>query len=867
MPWGKNCKIIGISNETRPILAYSVRIRPVELYLYFNEKAAFRKKQSERHFVVPAKIQRMLKCLSILTLVLLFGHGAIAQSGVITGTVKDRNTQEPLVGVNVVVENTSPPTGAVTDLDGNYRLVAPTGSYTLRASFVGYTEQRKFNIVLTSGNTSIINFELEEETTTLNEVEVTAKRSAAVATLENPLSIQKLSVEEIRSNPGGNFDISRVIQSLPGVGTSVGGVRNDIIIRGGAPNENVFYLDGVEVPVINHFSTQGSSGGPQGILNLSFIEDVTLSTSAFGAKYDNALSSVFQFTQRDGNKERLQGNVRLSGTELATTFDGPLSKKTTFLASARRSYLQYFFQLIDLPIRPNYWDFQFKITHRFNSKTSLSAIGLAAIDEFSFAVPKKSSPDKEYAIRSNPLINQDSYTFGLSLKHLVDRGYWNVALSRNYFNNRLDKFEDGRTKDESFRTLKSNSHEIENKLRLEFNRSASTLKYSVGASAQYVQYDNNLFNKVRKEITDNNGQVVQPGLTINYLTDLSFVKYGAFGQVTKSFWNNRFSTTAGLRTDMNSFTTTGNNPLKTLSPRVAFSYAVSDQFHLNASAGRYYKIPVYTILGFKNAQGTFANENSKYIGSTHYVAGGEYLPNDGFRVTLEGFYKKYDHYPVSALTGLSLANQGADFGAIGNEPITSTGNGRTFGVELFVQKKLTKKTFYVLSYTLYRSEFAGVDGRFLPSSWDNRQLFSALLGQKFRKGWELGLKFRYAGGAPYTPFDLDASRLNYLSLGTGITDVNQLNSLRLNSFNQLDIRVDKKWNYRRFTLDLYLDVQNAFLTPTPSLPSYTFQRNTDGSYQTTNGLPVSADGSNAIPLILKSSDPFFVPTIGFIVEF
>lgn len=798
---------------------------------------------------------------------ILFTCPAFSQNGLITGVVRDKNTQEPLVGVSVVLEGISPLLGTASAVDGSYKISAPIGSYTIKASFVGYRELKKFNIVLTSGNTSIVNFELDEAPTTLNEVVVDGGRTAAVATLESPLSIQKLSTEEIRSNPGGNFDISRVIQSLPGVGSSPGGVRNDIIIRGGAPNENVYYLDGIEVPVINHFSTQGSSGGPQGILNVSFIEDVTLSTSSFGARYDNTLSSVFQFQQRDGNKERLQGNIRLSGTELAATFDGPISSKTTFLASARRSYLQYFFKLIDLPIRPSYWDFQFKVTHAFNSKTSLTAIGLGAIDDFSFGVPKESTPEKEYVLRSNPFINQDSYTIGLSLKHLIGNGYINVAVSRNYFNNRLDKFEDGQNDIESLRTLKSNSDEIENKVRIDLNKSVRGWKYSYGLMVQYVQFRNNLFNKIRKEITDENGNVVQPGFSVNFNTTLDFVKYGAFAQVTKSFFDNRLSISAGIRSDMNSFTEKGGNPLETISPRVATSYAINDKWNVNASIGRYYKIPIYTVLGFKDDQGNYVNKSGRYIQSTHYVGGLEYLPNDGFRFTVEGFYKKYDRYPVSDLKGISLANEGSEFGSIGNEKVSSIGKGRSYGLELFVQKKLTKNIYYVIAYTLYRSEFSGANGVYIASAWDNRNLVSGLLGRKFKKGWELGLKFRYNGGAPYTPFDLDASRANYLSLGTGVLDFSRLNAERLEPFNQFDLRVDKKWNYKKVTLDLYLDLQNLFVSKTPSAPSYTFERNEDGSYKTTDGQPIRQDGANAIPLILKNDDPFFVPTVGFILEF
>ena len=794
---------------------------------------------------------------------------AFGQTAVVTGSVTDKNTMAPLTGVSIVIEGYEPFTGTVSDEGGNYRLEAPPGSYMIKATYIGYRELKKYNVVMTSGNVLVLNFEMEEESTTLEEVVVKAGPSAAAATVETPLSVQTLTTEEIKSNPGGNFDISRVIQTLPGVGTntSVGGVRNDIIIRGGAPNENVYYLDGIEVPVINHFTTQGSAGGPQGILNVSFIEDVNISTSAFHARYDNTLSSVFQFKQRKGNNDRLQGNIRLSGTELAATFDGPVSSRTTFLASARRSYLQYFFQLIDLPIRPNYWDFQFKVTHQLNPRTTLTAIGLGAIDEFSFAVPKESTPEKEYVLRSNPYINQDSYTVGVSLQRLLENGYVNLSLSRNYFNNRLDKFEDGQNDVESMRTLGVDSDEIENKLRFDINKSLGGWKYSYGLMLQYVEFRNDFFNKVRKEIRDEDGIAIQPAVTVDFDGSFDFFKYGAFAQVSRSLFENRLSLSGGLRSDMNSFTEGGNNPVSTLSPRLSLSWRASKRFHLNASAGRYYKLPVYTVLGFEDVDGNFQNQDIAYIRSDHYVAGVEFLPNDAFRITAEGFYKRYADYPVSEARGISLANEGADFGAIGNEKVNSQGKGRAYGLELFLQKKLVDKIFYLLAYTWYKSEFSGSSGEFVPSSWDNNHLLSALLGKKFERGWEIGLKFRYSGGAPYTPLDLEASRINYLSLGTGVPDLTRINSERLKSFNQLDLRVDKKWNYRQFTFDLFLDIQNVLMSMNQTVPTYTFERNADGSYKTTDNQPVQANGSNAIPLLLEDDDPFFVPTIGFILEF
>lgn len=792
-----------------------------------------------------------------------------AQTGIIRGRVIDKNTQDAIVGANVLIEGTG--TGSATDVDGFYKIVnVPVGSFNLVASAIGYNAFTRFNIILTSGNEQIINFELTESTTQLNEVVVKFDkgRSASAADMITPLSVQALTTEEIKSNPGGNFDISRVIQALPGVaGSPTGNVRNDIIIRGGAPNENVYYLDGIEIPVINHFQTQGSSGGPQGMLNVSFIEDVKLSSSAFGAQFDNTLASVFEIKQREGNPERLSGNVRLSGTEFATTLEGPAGSKTNFLVSARRSYLQFLFEIIDLPIRPSYWDFQYKVTHKFNSKTTLTALGVGAIDRFTLAAPKNATPENQYLLNSTPLINQWNYTTGLALKRLIDRGFINVSLSRNVFNNQIDRFEN-REEDESKRILKTRSQEEETKFRLDVNKFVNGWKFSVGALGQYVKYNSDFYNRLVKEQVDGFGNVVVPEQAIRFDTRIDFLRYGLYGQVANNFFNQRLLVSAGVRTDMNTFTDTGNNPLKTLSPRISFSYSITDKLSWNSSLGSYFKIPTYTVLGYRDEAGVLKNQSVKYIRSNHYVTGFQFLPKEDLKFVAEGFYKQYSDYPVSTRDGISLANLGGDFNALGNEEVISNGKGNTYGVEFSVQQKLVKNTFAVFSYTFVRSKFSGADEKLIPSSWDNRHLISGLLGRKFKRNWEVGVKYRLAGGAPYTPFDLAASQLNYATLGTGILDYSRLNTERLISFKQIDLRIDKKWNFKHTTLDLFMDVQNLFRFAGPSLPSYTFTRNADNTdFLTTDGQPLKQDGSNAIPLILQDDAPFFVPTIGFIFEF
>jgi hypothetical protein len=793
------------------------------------------------------------------------------RTGIITGSVRDKNTQETLIGATVSLEGTN--LGNTSDIEGNFTIKnIPVKSYNVKVSYIGYKTQIRYNVNITSGNTGVINFEIEPEASQLSEIKVTADK-ARVANEITPLSVQKLTVEEIKANPGGNFDISRVIQALPGVGgtSGGGGFRNDIIIRGGAPNENIFYLDGIEVPVINHFATQGSSGGPVGILNVSFIEDVTLSSSSFDARYDNALSSTLQFKQRSGNAQKAQGNIRIGASETAATLEGPLTKngKWTHLSSVRRSYLQLLFKAIDLPFLPDYWDFQYKITGKLSPKTTFTALGLGAIDNFGFRAPRKSTPENTYILRSLSSIKQWNNTTGFALRHLLPKGYWNLALSANRMDNNIDKFYDNDEGNEAKRQLKIYSTEAEHKLRFDYNKFVGGWKYNFGASLQQLRYRNETFNRIRQEIRNEKGVIIQPEVTVNVPNNgIDFWKYGLFGQLSKGYFNDKLNTSFGIRTDMNSFTESGNNPIETLSPRANVSYSISENININASFGRYFKIPPYTILGFRGNNGSLLNATSKYIRADHLVAGIEWLPRKGTRFTIEAFDKKYANYPVSERDGLSLANLGGDFNVLGNEAVKSVGKGRSYGFEFFLQQKLTGNLFAVFSYTWFKSAFSGANGKLIPSAWDNTNLVSFVGGYKLPRNWEIGVKFRYQGGSPYTPFDLEASQRNYLTLGTGVLDYSQLNSKRLKSFSAVDLRVDKKWNYKKSLLDFYIDFTNLLQAKNPQYPNYTFKQNADATgFESSNGLPIKQDGSNAIPFILDNPSGAGVPTIGLIYEF
>jgi hypothetical protein len=804
----------------------------------------------------------LLCTLSILLTSLasaLFSPAYAQSTGSITGTIKDKDLQQPVSGatVRLIGQDTL---RTQSDAEGNFTIKVPTGRYTLEVQMLGYAPYTQYQLAVTSGNPQVVQIELEYTANVLAEVTLGPIRSARAADMVTPLSTQKLTSEEIRINPGGNFDVSKVIQVLPGVSGGTSANRNDIIVRGGGPAENVYYLDGIEIPVLNHFQTQGASGGATGILNVSFIDDVQLSSSAFDARYDNALASTFVIKQRNGNPDRLGGNIRLSGSEFATTFEGPLSNKTTFMASARRSYLQFLFQLLDLPIRPDYWDFQYKVNHQLDEKTQLTFLGLGAIDNFRLEAPTNADANSAYILRSNPLIKQWNYTIGASLKRLQEEGYTTFALSRNMFFNGAKRYENN-AEPVGTPLYKLGSHEIENKFRMDVNRFRDGRKWSYGLSAQYAKYDAQTLTSFGSNETPINTVTEED-------TKIDLFKLGAFGQVSNYFLQERLLISAGIRTDVNSFTKEGFNALKTLSPRLSASYILNPDWNISGSIGRYFKMPSYTALGYRDAQGNTLNASLPYIQSIHYTAGTQYSPRNDFRFTLEAFYKDYKNYPVSLRDGISVANSGTDFSAIGNEAFIGNGKGRVYGAEAYVQQKLVNKLFYVVSATLYRSEFSGADGKFAPSTWDYGFTSAVTVGYTLPKRWEVGVKYRYAGGQPYTPFDEEASQRIYLANGRGVYDYTQLNQQRLPDFQQLDIRIDKTFNFKSVSLIVYADIQNALLYKTPSLPKYTFERNAAGTdFETTDGQAIRFDGSNAIPLLLRDRSATAVPSLGFIFEF
>lgn len=778
---------------------------------------------------------------NVITNCIVFFISALAFSQnttTISGYVKGRS-EEPIKGVTIYLEKTK--LTAITDSLGYFKIseVKPS-NYNITASIEGYESQTLFNVIIKSVGNQEYNFTLTEKQEVLKEVTIKSSRIKRIK--ETPLSIQSLSAAEIANYPGSNNDVVRVAQSLPGVSPSVGGFRNDLIIRGGAANETVYYLDGMEIPNINHFSTQGSSGGPVGLLNVSFIEDVTLSASAFGAKYDNPLSGVLQFKQRKGNAEKFNSNFRLSASEAAFTTEGPLFKNgkdisnTSFIASVRRSYLQFLFEAIGLPIRPNYWDYQFKVTHKLDEYNELNLIGVGSIDEFTVAEPKEFDANQQAFFEQVPFIEQKTNATGISWKKRFknNNGFMQTTLSNNYLKNIFTKYEDN--KNETGILFRNDAVENETKLRYEVTYFLNDWKINAGANQQHSFYSNTTLG-------------ITP--SINYKTEINFFKYGLFGNLSNTFLDNKLDVSIGFRVDDDNFLNT--DLLETFSPRLAVSYKLLDSWRLSGTLGRYFKIPPYTILGFRNNDGALVNQNSNYTISNHAVIGLEKSISNSAKISIEGFYKKYEDYPVSVNDGISLANKGAGFEVLGNEQVTTTGKGRAYGFELLAQQKFVDNFYGIFSYTFFYSEFTGVNNTYLPSVWDSRHLISLTSGYKLKKNWEISGRFRFAGNTPFVPVNEAETIVNYPQLSF---DYNKLGTEKLDIFSQLDVRIDKKWNFKNLSFNVFVEAQNVLGQTIPQVPEFGLARNSDGLISTPRNL-----------VRLQNTNNIVQPSIGIVLDF
>ncbi len=733
---------------------------------------------------------RLPACLFATALLVPASLPAYAQDvpqGRITGRVVNASTQQPIDGALVQLAGTA--LSAQSGTRGAFTIAAiPPDVYSLRVRAIGYRPYLVAEVVVGSGKPLEITVPLTPQPVVLEAVEV--QPSYFVPPTQAIASTQDLGAEDVRRAPGVQEDVVRAVALLPGVAVTAAG-RNDLIVRGGAPYENLFVVDGIEVPNINHFGSQGSTGGPLSLINIDFVQNATFSAGGLSAKWGDRTASFTNITLREGTRDALAGEVNLSATGFGAIMEGPLGSDGSFLFSARRSYLDLLFQAAGFSFVPAYWDFQLKTTHRIDDANTLSFLGIGAINTVSF---NNETADDRYDNSRILSPEQNQYVAGLTWKRFLGPSLLTVTLGRTYVRFSSAQRDSLVPPNDVFRSF---STEGENSLRVDLLLEPTRrLEVNVGSVTRYaskLRYDMSLDGALR---VDQDG--VQQPLTVD--TSFTALRTAAYAEA-RYYLTPSLRITGGLRGNYYGFLEAFR-----IAPRLGVRLATDRRTALTLSYARTYQAPSYIWL-----VGDLGNQESLIpIRADQVVAGIERELRSDLKLQLEGYVKRYGDYPARAFrpqavlapSGFEDATNDIPFGL---EPLGSAGEGLTYGAEVFLQKRLSSIPVYgLISVAVARAEFRSFDGVTRPGAYDGRVISNLLAGWRINSAWELSGKFRIATGLPTTPYvesGPDAGRLDFTRYNAGP---------RLPTFHALDLRIDRRWSFRGWQLDVYIDVQNVY---------------------------------------------------------
>ncbi|MBN1273839.1 MAG: TonB-dependent receptor [Candidatus Aminicenantes bacterium] len=709
-------------------------------------------------------------------------NGFPDKTGTLMGTVLDIEVKKPLDGAKVNVLDTT--FFSLTDKEGHFSIEKmPVGSYILEVSKAGYIEVYKTDVIVKSRRITFIRIELSPGSGLYKEITVSSGYFSSPE--EQSVSEVGFSNEEIRRAAGAGGDVSRIISGLPSIAQS-NDMVNGLVVRGGSPCENSFYIDNIEVPNINHYPQMASSTGAIGLLNVDFIRDVRFYAGGFSPVYGDSLSSVMDISFREGNSKEFDFQFDLSMMGLGIIAEGPLGRNNgSFLFSARRSYIDLLIRFMGSGVPVTWSDFQVKVVCSPSRNSRLTILGLGGIDD--------SGSQKEDAVKDGEShyggLDTTEYTVGMNWFQMWgDRGYSNTSLSRSYSKALGDAFDtltgeqawenSGR---ESVYCLRNVNH---------FNLSKSQ-RLQFGGEAKFLSGDYESFQ----------GGYIDPwGVENPSMVSEGKITSAKYGLYANHSWNlfSGWTLNSGFRADYFEF-----NKSLTLSPRFSLSVRLDRDTVLTGSAGLFSQSLPMVLLYQKNVFKDLQNPTA-----VHIVLGLSRMLSQNTRLTIEVYDKEYSRLPMNPDSPLIfIFDELVDRGYVtDNDTLASTGKARAYGIEFLLQKRLADKLYGLVSASCFRTCYRDGNGVWRDRKANNRFLLTIEGGYKFNRNWECGLKWHFAGGAPYTPFDLNLSR----DLNSGILDTDRINSERLRDYHSLNIRLDRRFYFQHSNLTIYISVWNLY---------------------------------------------------------
>ncbi|MCP4215932.1 MAG: TonB-dependent receptor [bacterium] len=716
----------------------------------------------------------------------LHANGNSKRTGTISGTLTDMDTRQPLQGADVILVGTKRIT--VSNMEGKFIFTdVPVGSYSLKFSLPGIQPRVRTDIIVKSKRTVTVNAVMPLITLESKSVTVTAGFFAR--TPDQPANTVSFSNEEIRRAPGAAGDVSRIISSLPSI-AQVSDQVNNLVVRGGSPHENLFLVDNIPVPNINHFPFQGTAGGAVSLLNVDFIEDVEFFAGGFSAIYGDRLSSVMNLRLREGSRKDFNGQLTLDFSGAGISLEGPLPGKKegeargSWMFSLRRSYLDLLTEMMDAGAAVQYSDIQGKMVYDLSDRSKLTVLGVLGIDKSK--VTREDAADLGESLFG--VSRNREHTVGINwFRMWNDKVYSDTSVSHTFtrfdydFNKTAtDTLSLENVSEEESWHIRSVTHLNLNhahKLRFGFEGKHGTSKYNYFAAA-YTDALGQEVPQVYKQINEDAW------------------KSSLFAEYTVNPFS-RLSFNLGVRADY--FSYTGRT---SVSPRGSVTLKLSDRTSVSAAAGIFRQnLPL--LLLYRNEKNKDLREPSAF----QYSIGLNHLFGESVRLSIEAYHKSYRNFPVDPQRGsLCILDDLFGFSLFGDGALSDAGKARSYGVEFVLQKKLKEKFYGMVSGSWFRTQYRDLAGVWRNRVFDNQCIFALQGGYKPNRKWEFSVRWLIAGGMPYTPFDIAASE----RANSGIFDTSQINGKRMPAYHSLNVRLDRRFHFSGSNLTTYLSVWNAY---------------------------------------------------------
>ena len=730
----------------------------------------------------------------------------IAQGQVLTqtirGTVIDKVSQTSLPGASIVLVGSSPMIGTTTDPDGNFKLSnIPVGTHALHISFIGYKDITIPNIVVNSGKEVVLSVPIEEDITQLHEIIVRPdiEKNKPINDMAT-VSTRTFSVEETRKFAAAVNDPARAAISFAGVVSADDG-NNTISIRGNSPFGLLWRMEGVDIPNPNHFADTGSSGGGISILSSQLVANSDFSTGAFPAEYGNALAGVFDLNLRKGNNEKREYTVQAGFLGMDVAAEGPFSKnyRGSYLINYRYSTLSVLSK-IGVPVGDavtNFQDLSYNIFLPANKFGNFSLFGFGGLSDQNQNAEKDSTRwDEEYQ-RYNS--NYFSNTGAAGFKH-------GITLSANTFlqttivlSGNDHGFQNARLDDDYIPQFNYKENYITKKLTVS---SVVNHKFNPKNSIRSGMYLNRYYYNLRQRHLDaETNQIEEPLNSKGYAGTIQLFSQWNY----KPIQNLTFNT--GLH-----LLYLKDNRSSSVEPRLSMKYDLNEQQSLTLGYGLHSQMQPSGVYETQIQQGDGTwikpNENLGFNKAHHIVVGYDRSLTKYLRVKVESYYQKLFNIAVENDPTSPLSSLVVEEGFV-TEAMVNKGSGRNYGIELTLEQFLHNNLYFLLSGSLYNSEYKALDGIWRNTRFNGKHAISFTAGKEFnwKKNRVFGINLRaiYTGGFWTTPIDVEKS----MELG----ETRYIESLaftdKLPDYFRTDFRVSLKRNYANTTTTLSLDFQNV----------------------------------------------------------